>query len=80
MERYAALKALGEKALAQRACFSLRSLAVDGNDLIAAGFAPCPALGRTLSALLDAVTDGRVVNEKAALLDYALSAAATDIQ
>ena len=80
MERYAALKALGEKALAQRACFSLRSLAVDGNDLIAAGFAPGPALGRTLSALLDAVTDGRVVNEKAALLDYALSAAATDIQ
>ena len=47
---------------------------------VIAPFAPGPALGRTLSALLDAVTDGRVVNEKAALLDYALSAAATDIQ
>jgi tRNA nucleotidyltransferase (CCA-adding enzyme) len=70
MERYAALQALARDAIAREACFSLRDLAVDGNDLIAAGYAPGPALGAALDALLDAVTDGAVPNEKAALLGY----------
>lgn len=70
LERYAMLKALAEDAVAREACFSLKDLAVDGRDLIAAGFAPGPALGEALEALLDAVTDGAVPNEKAALLAY----------
>ena len=70
MERYAALEALARDAIAREACFSLRDLAVNGRDLIAAGYTPGPALGAALEALLDAVTDGAVPNEKSALLEY----------
>ena len=44
-----------EKILAEQSCFSLKQLAVDGNDLIALGFAPGPGLGETLQKLLDMV-------------------------
>lgn len=70
MERYAALEALARDAIAREACFSLKDLAVNGRDLIAAGWAPGPGLGEALESLLDAVTDGAVPNEKAALLDW----------
>ncbi len=65
-----ALEALGNELLARQACFSLKDLAVNGRDLIAAGYAPGPALGDALNTLLDAVTDGLVPNEKPALLAY----------
>ena len=67
---YAELEALARDAIAEEACFSLRSLAVNGRDLLDAGYAPGPALGQALETLLDAVTDGRVPNEKAALLAF----------
>ena len=70
LERSAALEALGRELLTRRACFSLRDLAVNGDDLIAAGLSPGPAVGEALHALLDAVTDGRAPNEKSALLAY----------
>ena len=63
-------KALGKALLARQACFSLRDLAVNGRDLLAAGFSPGPAVGQALDRLLDAVTDGLVPNEKDALLTY----------
>lgn len=52
-------------------CYSLRDLAVTGEDLIRAGFAPGKELGRLLERLLGAVVDGVVPNDKAALLEYA---------
>ena len=70
LSRYAELEALARDAIAEEACFSLRSLAVNGRDLLDAGYAPGPALGQALETLLDAVTDGRVPNEKAALLAF----------
>ena len=70
LTRTDALETLGKALLERKACFSLRDLAVGGDDLIAAGFSPGPALGRTLNRLLDAVTDGAVPNEKAALLGF----------
>ena len=68
----ATLERLGRALLAQNACFTLRDLAVNGSDLLSAGLvpAPGPAVGQALDALLDAVADGRVPNEKAALLAY----------
>ena len=59
-----------EKLLAEDACFSLRQLAVNGRDLLALGLSG-PAVGRTLDALLDAVVNGELPNEPAALLDAA---------
>ena len=66
----ALLRAL-EDTLASQACFSLKQLAVSGRDLIAAGMRPGPALGDTLEALLQAVMDGRVENDREKLLEMA---------
>ena len=54
--------------IAEDACFSLKTLAVDGRDVIAAGIAPGPEVGAILRALLDDVIEDRCVNEKEALL------------
>ena len=56
-----------DSVLAEQACFSLKDLAVNGHDLIAAGLKG-PAVGAALQFLLEAVMDGRVPNEKEALL------------
>ena len=64
-ERTAALDAL----LAEQPCFSLKDLAVKGGDLTAAGLSG-KAVGEALQSLLEAVMDGKVPNEKAALLAY----------
>ena len=63
--------ALLERIIAERQAFSLKDLAIDGNDLIARGIAPGPELGRRLRLALDAVLDGRVENEREALLAVA---------
>lgn len=55
--------------LAERACFSLRDLAVNGQDLLALGLSG-PAVGRGLKDCLSAVMDGRVPNEREALMRY----------
>ena len=51
-------------------CFSLRDLAINGNDLIQLGFKPGPNLGKMLSTLLDNVIEGNLQNEKEKLLDF----------
>ena len=58
-ERMNALDAL----LAEKPCFTLKDLAVNGNDLKALGLKG-PALGDALQKLLEAVMDGQVPNEK----------------
>lgn len=70
VQRSEELERIGRELLARKACFSLRDLAVNGNDLLAEGYAPGPAVGEALNALLDAVTDGQVPNERCALLAY----------
>ena len=64
-QRMDALDAL----LAEQPCFTLKNLAVNGNDLKAFGLKG-PALGDALKQLLEAVMDGRVANEKEALNDF----------
>ena len=62
-ERMAALDAL----LAEQPCFTVKDLAVNGRDLMAAGLQG-KAVGEALQMLLEAVMDGKVPNEKSALL------------
>lgn len=62
----AALDAL----LLENPCYRLADLAVNGSDLLAMGLEG-PAVGRALNALLDAVVDDRVENEREALLAMA---------
>jgi len=64
-ERVDALDAL----LAEKPCFTLKGLAVNGHDLTAAGLKG-KAVGETLQYLLEAVMDGKVPNERNALLAY----------
>ena len=59
-----------EQLLAEGACFSLKQLAVNGHDLMRLGITG-PAIGRTLERLLDAVVNGDLPNERAALLTAA---------
>lgn len=56
-----------DKLLAENACFSLKQLAVNGKDLTDMGLFG-PAVGRMLNALLDAVVDGELPNERDALM------------
>lgn len=58
-----------EDLAAQGQCFSLKDLAVNGRDVIAAGVAPGPEVGRVLDGLLDQVISGEVPNEQKALLN-----------
>lgn len=53
--------------LAENACFSMKQLAVNGKDLTEMGLSG-PAVGRVLNALLDAVMEGELPNERHALL------------
>lgn len=62
-------EAILDRLLAEEACFSLKQLAVNGNDLLALGLRG-PDVGRTLEALLNKVVDGELPNERAALLEF----------
>ena len=53
----------------ENACLTLRTLAVNGNDLMALGYEG-KAIGKALQALLDAVIAEEVANERDALLAY----------
>ncbi len=53
--------------LASRPCFTLKDLAVNGNDAVACGLRG-PTVGAALHSLLDDVMDGRLPNERESLL------------
>lgn len=56
---------------AEDACLSLRTLAIDGADLMALGLPEGKRIGEMLHALLDEVIEERLPNEKSALLQAA---------
>ncbi len=62
------IKAKAEQILAERQCLTLKDLAVDGRDVIAAGIEPGPEVGRVLEELLERVLSGEVPNEREVLL------------
>ena len=64
-----AVEAMAREILEKEECFSLKSLAVNGNDLLALGYKG-KEIGDALETLLEAVTENRAPNEKEALLLY----------
>ena len=60
-----------DEILEEEACFSIRDLAINGNDLLDLGFAPGPELGACLDSLLRLVQEDAIPNEKDALLQRA---------
>ena len=78
--RLAKLDELGEMAkqiLAERQCLSLKDLAVNGNDVMAAGIEPGPEVGRILNGLLEQVLSGKVPNRRETLLELVQEQCAT---
>ena len=71
LKTYDALEALAEQILAENQAFRLKDLAINGEDLLALGMAPGPAMGKLLNRLLDEVVSDRLPNEREALLDAA---------
>lgn len=62
------MKAKAEEIVVQGQCFSMKDLAINGRDVIAAGVAPGPEVGRMLNGLLEQVLDGLVPNNREELL------------
>jgi tRNA nucleotidyltransferase (CCA-adding enzyme) len=56
--------------LETKACFSLRDLAINGKDLIAAGMKEGKEIGFTLNLLLENVINNEVQNDKSSLLNF----------
>ena len=72
--RLAALDALRDLADAVERdddCIDLRTLAVNGRDLLELGYSPGPALGAELQRLLELVLDDPAKNDRETLLSAA---------
>ena len=70
---YDTIERMMEQILEEGSCFSVRNLQLDGKDLLKAGVQEGPEIGNALRSLTDAVIDGKVKNEKEALLKYYFS-------
>ena len=64
------IRAKAEEILAEQPCLTLKDLAVDGRDVIAAGIESGPEVGRVLKGLLERVLNGQTPNERDALLKW----------
>lgn len=64
------MRGLARELAGSGAAWNLRTLALTGRDLIAAGAEPGPEIGRLLGSALDAAIAGEVPNEREALLAY----------
>lgn len=60
-----------DEVIAQQQCFSLKDLAVNGRDLITAGFNQGEEIGKILNTLLNLVIEEKIDNDKELLLKYA---------
>jgi tRNA nucleotidyltransferase (CCA-adding enzyme) len=65
------LEALLNKVIREQACFSLKDLAVKGDDLMALGIEKGPEIGRILNQLLEGVMDEAYENKKNVLIEKA---------
>ncbi len=64
------IRQIMEQILDEQQCFSLRDLAVNGTDVIAAGVEPGPEVGRVLKELLAEVIDEKLPNDREVLIDH----------
>ena len=62
------MQALAAQILEEQQAFSLKDLAIHGDDLRAIGIPPGPAMGRLLNRLLDDVINDRLPNDRETLL------------
>lgn len=70
LERLDALESIAKELVREGAVFSIKDLAIGGEDLIGAGLAEGPKIGEMLSDVFDAYMHGNVANERDALMTY----------
>ena len=68
-ERFDAIEALAREHLAAAPCLTLKDLAVNGRDAVAAGLTG-PEIGQRLHSLLEQVAEGSLPNDRETLLPY----------
>jgi tRNA nucleotidyltransferase (CCA-adding enzyme) len=73
VERCVAIRNIAKEIIASRQCFQLKDMAVNGNDLIAAGISQGKQIGETLNWLLNMVINGEAKNDKEELLNFVRS-------
>ena len=66
-EHFDILQSIAKKLLSEKPCFSLKDLAVNGNDIAELGFKG-REIGEVLNKLLNTVIENRIPNEKTSLL------------
>lgn len=69
LAQFAQIRGILEEIKEEKACCSLKDLAVNGNDLMALGFKG-REIGKTLNLVLEQVIDEKLPNEREALLDF----------
>ncbi len=67
---YVKLREIAEKLISDNACFNLKTLAVNGEDIKEIGIKDGRKIGEALNFLLDAVIEDKVLNNKEFLLNY----------
>lgn len=70
-EEYDILENAFRDAIEENKVYSLKQLAVNGNDLMTAGIKPNEIMGEILDKLLDMVIDGKIENKKELLIKMA---------
>lgn len=66
------LMAIFDEIIRSKSCFSLKTLAIGGADLLAAGFPEGKRIGLALNDCLEQVIEEKLENEKQVLLQYAV--------
>ncbi len=66
------LEKMAKEIIESNECFSLKNLKINGNVLISEGFIG-KEIGCALTAALEAVIDGKIPNERAALIEFCLT-------
>ena len=69
LSHFDVLERIINEIISENECFSLKELAVNGDDIIALGFSG-PDVGKRLAFLLNAVIDGKEKNDRESLLGY----------
>ncbi|MCM1055644.1 MAG: polynucleotide adenylyltransferase [Bacteroides sp.] len=72
IKTYGSAEETAEKILSEKECFSLKNLAVNGNDMIRSGFKGAE-IGERLDFLLNAVIEGNCPNSREELLKYSVN-------